>query len=145
MSTKSLLAHALVIASAAHELQFDKAGDAYMLHQIRMMMKAHSDDQRIVALLHDIVEDTDWTLDALRAEGFPEAIIAGVDGMTKRDGESYEEFIERAAKDPIALRVKLLDLEDNMTMTRLSSVHEKDLERLRKYHNAYRRLTTLAK
>lgn len=139
----TLLARAVAIAAVAHQAQVDKSGAAYILHPLRMMMKARTEDERIVAMLHDVVEDTEWTFEALRGEGFPDYIIEALDGVTNREGESYEEFVERAAKNPISAAVKLLDLEDNMTITRLSHVTEKDLARLAKYHAAHKRLTAL--
>lgn len=143
MPNSPLLARAIAIASVAHEHQIDKAGAPYILHPIRMMTRARTDDERIVAMLHDTVEDTDWTLETLKNEGFPDHILAGIDGMTNREGESYEEFIERAARNPISARVKLLDLEDNMNLTRLAQITDKDVERLRKYHRAHARLMEL--
>ena len=140
----SLLARAIAIAAVAHERQLDKAGAPYMLHPIRMMMRANTDDERIVAILHDVVEDSEWTLDELAADGFPPHILAGIDGMTNRDGESYEAFIERAGRNPISARVKLLDLEDNMTITRLSEVTDKSVDRLKKYHRSYLRMKEIA-
>ena len=98
------------------------------------------DDETIVALLHDMVEDSDWTLEALEAEGFPEQIVAAIDCLTSRDGEDYEEFITRVLEDSLTVRVRLLDIEDNMDMTRLGRLTTKDLDRLQKYHAARQRL-----
>ena len=95
---------------------------------------------RIVALLHDVVEDSDWTLEALVAEGFPPHIVDAIDCLTSRDGEIYGDFITRVLANPLAARVKVLDIEDNMDMTRLGEVTDKDMERLRKYHAARQRL-----
>ena len=142
-SLTSLVGKAARIAAQAHEAQVDKAGEAYVLHPMRMALRCRTDAERVVALLHDVVEDSPWTLSQLAAEGFPPEIIAGVDGMTHRDGESYEAFVERAAQDPLAAYVKRLDLEDNMNVLRLGEVTEKDLARLQKYHAAYRRLLKL--
>ena len=128
------------IAATAHEHQVDKAGEAYILHPLRLMARAKTDDERIVALLHDVVEDTDWTLESLAAEGFPPHIVDAIGCLTSRDGEHYDEFISRVLTSPLAARVKLLDIEDNMDMTRLSMLAEKDLARLQKYHAARLRL-----
>lgn len=93
-------------------------------------------DPRIVGVLHDVVEDSDWTLDGLRAEGFSEAVLAGVDAVTRRGGESYMDFVERAGRDPNGRIVKRADLLDNMDMARLPTVTDKDRERLKKYETA---------
>lgn len=129
------------IAAQAHEGQTDKAGESYILHPLRMMSRCRTDAQRIVALLHDVVEDSSVTLEDIAGEGFPPEIIAGVDGMTRRQDESYEDFVERAAQNPLSTYVKRLDLEDNLNTLRLPELTEQDLARLQKYHAAYRRLS----
>lgn len=143
MNPQTLLGRAVRIAAEAHEDQKDKAGEAYILHPLRLMARARTDDERIVALLHDVVEDSEWTLDALAAEGFPSHIVQAVDCLTHRNGEDYDAFITRVLTNPLAVRVKLLDIEDNMDMTRLGALAGKDLERLQKYHAARRRLLPL--
>ena len=135
-----LLGKAARIAAVAHEHQLDKAGEAYILHPLRLMARAQTDDERIVALLHDVVEDSDWTLEALEAEGFPEHIVAAIGCLTSRDGEGYDDFITRVLANSLAARVKLLDIEDNMDMRRLGALTDKDLERFQKYHVARQRL-----
>jgi len=135
-----LVGKAARIAAQAHETQTDKAGEAYILHPMRMMLRCRTDAERMVALLHDVVEDSAVTLERLTDEGFPPEIIAGIDGMTRRAGESYDAFVDRAARNPLSASVKRLDLEDNMDMLRLGELTEKDLARLQKYHAAYRRL-----
>jgi hypothetical protein len=86
------------------------------------------------------VEDTPWTLERLKRVGFPDEILRALDGVTKREAESYEEFVERSRSNPIAWRVKIADLEDNMDLRRLETLTNKDFARLRKYHRAWRRL-----
>ena len=135
-----LVGRAARIAAVAHQHQLDKAGEAYILHPLRLMARAQTDDERIVALLHDVVEDSDWTLEALAAEGFPPRIVDAIGCLTNREGESYDEFITRVLTNFLASRIKLLDIEDNMDMTRLGALTDKDLERLRKYHAARQRL-----
>lgn len=130
------LARAIAIAAQAHQEQHDKAGAPYILHPLRMMAQLHGEAERIVAVLHDLIEDTDWTLDQLRAEGFSDDVLAAIDCLTKRDDESYEAFIERASYNELARQVKLADLEDNMDLRRIAEVTDQDLERLRKYHRA---------
>ncbi len=133
----STLARAIAIAATAHQEQFDKAGAPYILHPLRMMQQMGTDEEKIVAVLHDVVEDTPWTLEMLRAEGFSETVLAALDGVTGRAGESYEAFIARAQSNPISRNVKLADLQDNMDTRRIRSLTEKDVERVRKYHHYY--------
>ena len=139
-SYTQLVGKAARIAAQAHETQTDKATGAYILHPMRMALRCQTDAQRIVALLHDVVEDSSVTLEDLAGEGFPPEIITGIDGMTHRTEESYEAFVDRAARNPLSAFVKRLDLEDNMNLLRLIDLTDKDLARLQKYHVAYRRL-----
>src|SRR5690349_12469488 len=91
------LEEAIRIAVEAHRGQKDRAGAPYILHPLRMMLRVQTDAERMAAVLHDVVEDTDWTLDALREHGFPDEVVTAVDHLTRREGESYEEFVTRAA------------------------------------------------
>jgi (p)ppGpp synthase/HD superfamily hydrolase len=113
------LEKAIFIAVQAHAEAKDKAGEAYILHPLRMMMKMQTETERIVAVLHDVVEDSDWTLERLRQQGFTEEIVTAVDHLTRRKGEGYEEFVRRAVRDPLALHVKIADLEDNLDQSRV--------------------------
>lgn len=136
-----MLENAIHIAVEAHRGQVDKAGAPYILHPLRLMMRMQTPLERIAAVLHDVVEDSGWTLDELRREGFSDEVIDAVDGLTRRDGETYEAFIERAAQHPVARRVKLADLEDNMDMRRLAQpLTYKDESRLFRYHKAWLQL-----
>ncbi len=134
------LEDALALAVEAHRGQHDKAGQPYILHPLRVMMRLETDAERTVALLHDVVEDTPWTLERLRAAGYPEAVLSALDALTRRDGETYEAFVERLRPDALARRVKLADLEDNMDVRRLTAVTPKDAERLARYRAAWARL-----
>lgn len=127
------LERAIAIAAAAHAGQVDKAGQPYILHPLRVMLAVHSEDERIAAVLHDVVEDTAVTLVDLRAEGFSPVVVAAVDALTKRAGETRLDAARRAAADPVALRVKLADNAENMDLTRIASPSEKDLARLEEY------------
>lgn len=131
---------ALALAVEAHRGQKDKAGQTYILHPLRVMMRLETDAERTVALLHDVVEDTPWTLEKLRAAGYPEEVLSALDALTRRDGETYEAFIERVRPHALARRVKLADLEDNMDVRRLAAVTPKDAERLARYRAAWARL-----
>ena len=95
----STLERAVVIAAEAHAGQVDKAGAPYILHPLRLMLQMEKTEDRIVAVLHDVVEDTDWTLERLRKEGFPQVIIDAIDSVTWRKYEDYEDFILRAAQE----------------------------------------------
>ena len=132
----STLERAIALAAIAHEGQIDKAGAPYILHVLRVMLRLTTPEERMAAALHDVVEDCGWTLDRLRAEGFPEEVIAGIDAVTRRDSESYEEFVLRAKAHPIGRRVKMADLEDNSDLTRLPRITERDQARLEKYRRA---------
>jgi len=132
----NLLEKAIFIAVQAHAGAKDKAGEAYILHPLRMMMKMRTETERIVAILHDVVEDSDWTLEALREEGFTEEIVTAVDHLTRRSGEDYEDFVRRAVQDPVARRVKIADLEDNLDQTRLKEPTEQDRARIARYQKA---------
>lgn len=125
--------------------QKDKAGHDYIFHPMRVSIKCNLIESKIVALLHDTVEDTDLTLDTLRRYKFSEEIINGVASVTRNEGESYADFIERASKNEIGHEVKINDLEDNMNITRLSNLTEKDWHRLNKYLHSWRYLTSLEK
>ena len=141
MKPPATLTNALLIATQAHQTQTDKAGQPYILHPLRLMMQFQQEDLQIVALLHDVVEDSDTTLDDLRTAGFAELIIQAVDALTRRKGEDYQAFIARAAKNPLAASVKIADLTDNLDVKRLPLLTEKDFQRLTKYRAALKFLT----
>lgn len=135
------LEEAISIAVQAHRGQKDRAGAPCILHPLRMMFRVQTDAERMTAVLHDVVEDTGWTLQALRERGFPEQVVDAVDHLTRRESESYEEFVTRAPAHPIARRVKVADLEDNMDVRRTGTLDQGDVERLSRYVRAWRRLT----
>ncbi len=133
----STLERAIAITAEAHVGQVDKAGAPYVLHPLRMMLGMSSIDERIVAVLHDVCEDCPgWTLDRLRREGFSDRIIDALQSVTKRDGEDYEDFVRRAAANPIGRRVKLADLHDNSDLSRIAVPSERDFQRIEKYRRA---------
>jgi len=135
------LEEAILIAVEAHRGQKDRAGAPYVLHPLRVMLRVRTDAERMAAVLHDVVEDTAWTLDDLRARGFPDEVLEAVDRLTHRPGEPYDAAVERAAAHPVARRVKLADLEDNLDLRRLDDVSAGDLDRLGRYLRAWRRLS----
>ena len=136
----STLEKAVGIAAQAHAGQADKAGAPYILHPLRVMLAVASLDERIVAVLHDVVEDTDWTFDRLRTEGFGEPILEALDAVTRRDDESYEDFVQRAAKNPIGRNVKRADLLDNLNLSRIQAPKPSDHDRIARYQKALRLL-----
>lgn len=138
----NLLQRAIEIAAEAHKGQVDKAGAPYIEHSFRVMESGKNIDEKIVGILHDVVEDTHWTFDALEAEGFPPHIIAALRCVTKLSHEEpYDKFIARVKRNPLATAVKLNDLTDNMDIRRLPYLSDKDVKRLKRYLKAYKRLT----
>lgn len=142
MTKIATIEDAISVAARAHKGQKDKAGAPYLLHPLRMMLRMDSETAMMAAVLHDVVEDTEWTLKRLREAGFPEEVVEAVDCLTHREGESYEEFVGRVRENPIARQVKVADLEDNMNIRRIGQLGARDLERLEKYHRAWRVLTS---
>lgn len=137
----STLQRAIEIATEAHKGQFDKSGKDYIGHPLRVMEMGRSEEEKIVGVLHDVVEDTDWTFEALEAEGFSQEIIAALKCVTKiSENENYDDFIERVKKNPLAVAVKINDLTDNMDIRRLPYLSDKDVKRLKKYLKAYKKL-----
>ncbi len=137
------LGRAIELAKQHHKGQTNKAGKPYIEHPLRVMNQMKSEEEKIVAVLHDIVEDTDISLNDLRNEGFSEEVVSAVECLTKQVGENYDSYIERISFNPLAVKIKLADLEDNRDLTRLPQVTDKDLERLEKYDKALEKLTRL--
>jgi len=132
----STLARAIALAAQYHEGQTDKGGRPYVFHPLRLMLKALTEPEQIAAVLHDTIEDTDLTLDDLRKEGFSDEIVEAIDRLSRREDETYHEFILRIKENRLAARVKILDLQDNMDLTRIKKPSEKDQKRLLKYSQA---------
>jgi (p)ppGpp synthase/HD superfamily hydrolase len=135
------LEKALQIALKAHEGQKDKAGSPYILHPLRLMLAMDSESERIVAVLHDVLEDSPFTANQLRSQGFSDEIIVALECLTRGEGESYRDFIERAKSNPLARRVKRAYIEDNRNIRRISDLTDQDLKRLGRYHRAWRTLS----
>jgi (p)ppGpp synthase/HD superfamily hydrolase len=136
----STLERAIEIAVQAHRGQLLKNGSPYILHPLHLMLTFNSVPEQIVAVLHDVVEDTNWTLDDLLREGFSPEVIEAIGLLTHADSEPYDAYIERVAKNPIARRVKMADLKHNMDITRLNAFGAHDAARLEKYHRSWLRL-----
>lgn len=143
----NILAKAIQFAADKHSDQTDKGGNAYVLHPLRMMMRLRTSDEELmsVAVLHDVVEDCGVSFDELRAFGMTERVVAGVKALTRQNGETYEQFIERLAGNRDALLIKREDLRDNSDLTRLKGVTEKDVARMQKYMRAFKRVEYLLK
>jgi (p)ppGpp synthase/HD superfamily hydrolase len=129
----SSLERAIEIAAAAHAGQVDKAGQPYILHPLRVMLRVSGDHERMAAVLHDVVEDTPVTLEQLIREGFPPEVISAVQALPKGAQESRLQAAARAAADPIARAVKLADNLENMDLSRIANPTEKDYARLKEY------------
>lgn len=146
----SLLVRAWGIAFNAHKGQVDKAGSDYFTSHIEdvynKVKPIYDEDENncvteIVALLHDVVEDTDWTMEMLGEQGFTDEMLDALACVTKKEGEDYMQFVQRAKANRFAREVKIADLKSNMDITRLNEITDVDVERLRKYHKAYKYLT----
>lgn len=138
-----LLEKALTIVLEAHAGQVDKADRPYILHPIRLMTKMKTDQERIAALLHDVLEDSHYTAEMLMEEGFSKETVTIIESLTNRENESYNDFIYRVARNRTAARIKIEDIKDNMDISRLDSVGQKDLDRLVKYHKALKFLQNI--
>lgn len=132
------LQRAIEIAVEAHRGMTDKGGNLYILHPLRVMQSLSTDEERIVGVLHDVVEDCEsWTFERLKKEGFSENVLKALVSVTKsNDDSNYEEFINRARSNSIGRKVKIADILDNLDVRRLEEISKKDVERLQKYKKA---------
>lgn len=135
------LEDAIALAVQIHRGQTDRAGQPYILHPLRIMFRLTDPLAQMVGVLHDVIEDSHLTFDDLRQLGYDETVITALDGVTRRDNETYDEFVTRSLIHPVSRQVKLADLEDNMDIRRLQGEPTaKDCERLRRYRRAWDRL-----
>ena len=136
------LQRAIEIALEAHKGALDKGGNPYILHPLRVMLQMDSEEEMIVAVLHDVVEDSEkWSFDKLHKEGFSKKIINSLRSVTKEnENEDYEKFIDRSVKDKIGRKVKIADISDNLDISRLKEVTDKDILRINKYKKALEKL-----
>lgn len=132
----STLERAISIAAEAHAGQTDKNGAPYILHPLRVMLRVEGVEARLVAVLHDLVEDTPWTLADLAEEGFSETVLRAIDGLTRREGEVYLDFVRRAAANELARRVKLADVDDNLDPARVTALSEEHRSLAERYQRA---------
>ncbi|MBZ0167764.1 MAG: GTP pyrophosphokinase [Candidatus Omnitrophica bacterium] len=131
------LQRAIEIAVEAHKDQTRRNGSPYILHPLRVMVSMQNELQQMVAVLHDVVEDSPWTIEQLRAEGFSEAVLDAVAALTKSADDDYQEYLQRVRSNPVARAVKLADLRDNMNVPELPEVTDSDRQRLEKYRAAF--------
>ena len=131
------LERAIEIAVQAHKGTSDKGGSPYILHPLAVMHNLDIDDEKIVGVLHDVVEDTQWTFEKLLDEGFSVTVVDALRSVTKQEGgEDYFDFIQRAKKNPLGRKVKIADIQHNMDVTRIKVISDKDATRLNKYKKA---------
>ena len=133
------LERAIEIARQAHAGQVDKGGADYIGHPLRVMEMGKNEEEKIIGVLHDVVEDSDWTFEMLESEGFSSEVIEALRCLTKlSEDEEYDHFITRVKSNRLAIKVKLCDLVDNLDSSRLESVTEADKKRSKKYERAYK-------
>ncbi|MGQ8874404.1 hypothetical protein [Paenibacillus sp. TSA_86.1] len=131
---------AISIALQAHKGQLDKGGQRYILHPLAVMNRIETMEEKIVAVLHDVIEDTDVTIEELREFGFSEEILHAICLLTRSKEDTYEQFIEKTLMNPIARNVKIADIKENMNISRIKNPTEHDYNRLEKYRKAIERL-----
>lgn len=136
-----MLNKAIEIANRVHTGRVDKGGAPYILHPLRIMLSASNDFERICAILHDVVEDSNTTFDDLLDEGISKGVINVLDCLTRRSEESYDKYIDRVIKNKTACRVKLADLRDNMNLSRIENPTTEDLIRIKRYGKAKKKIS----
>ena len=136
------LEDAISLAAEAHRSQKDKAKAPYILHPLRVMLRMETETDRIVAVLHDVVEDSEVTVSDLKRAGYSEEILEAIKYLTSSKEEEYEQFIERVKGNTLAVKIKIADLEDNLNFERIKEPNEDDMRRYEKYRRA---LATLRK
>lgn len=130
------LEKAILVATYFHSNQVDKGGNPYILHVLSVAMKVKTMKEKIVAILHDILEDTEITKEDLKKLKFSDEIIEAVECLTRQENESYMDFIRRIKTNDLSKSVKIEDLDENMDLRRLDEVTEEDLKRFKKYKKA---------
>jgi (p)ppGpp synthase/HD superfamily hydrolase len=132
-----LIEKSLNIALRAYAGKTDKAGREYIHHPLRVMAKMKTDLEMSVALLHDVLEDSDITAEQWLAEGIPAEVVEAVQCLSKNENEDYQNFVGRTKKNELAAKIKIADIEDNIDVLRLPSLDDYDLTRVQKYHSAW--------
>ena len=136
ITKQSMFDIALSIARQAHEGQLDKAGVDYIEHPIYVASQVDTEEEKAVALLHDVIEDSPFTAEELLLAGLPETVVTAVQILSKKKGQDYQTYLENVKSNSLARVVKLADLKHNSDLSRLETITDKDLERLEKYKKA---------
>ena len=139
------LTEAIFTSAKAHVTQVDKGGEPYIFHAIRVSANLilKSEDEKVVGMLHDVVEDGKFTIEELIANGLTAIQADMLDKVTRREGETWSAYVSRICTDESAIRIKISDLEDNMDVKRLTSMSTVDAKRILKYHSLWRHLRRL--
>ena len=137
---QDILDKAIAIAVESHTGQINKKGDPYILHPLRIMFKANTTEEKIIAVLHDVIEKTDKDFDFLRNAGFSDKVILAVDALSRRSGESYDRYIDRVAENQLAKTVKILDLKDNICSLNIDKREQKNSVQYLKYQTALNKI-----
>jgi len=135
-----LLDRAILIAAESHLGQVGRDGEPYVLHPIRMMIQAKTGEEKTVAVLHDVIEKTSIDITYLIEAGFSDKIMQAIDSLTRRDSESYDEYIDRVEKNDLAKKIKIIDLDDNLSSLEHCRSNREASKKLIKYQKARARL-----
>ena len=138
-----LLETAIRMAAKVHKGQVDRFGKPYILHVMRVMMRGQDFEEQVLGALHDVLERSELTIDDLKEKGFPSRVIKAMDHITRREAETYEQYIDRVLEDNLAVRVKLNDLADQMDLLHVETLSHADLKRYNKQLAAYHRMKKL--
>ena len=130
-----IIEDAIELATEAHRDQKDKNGQPYIYHPIRVMLAVQSDYEKMVAIMHDIIEDTNWTLEDIAMEGFPNEVVKAVKAITKKKNQPYDEYLEIVKANPIARTIKIADVRDNASPMRLYMLSPDTVIRLTKKYS----------
>jgi hypothetical protein len=136
-----LLEKAISIAVDSHSGQVNNKAQPYVLHPLRMMFKAVTIEEKIIAVLHDVIEKTTIDLEYLRSVGFSDRIVLGIDALSRRPQENYDKYIDRVAENKLATKVKIIDLDDNINSLDLDRFQESKSNKFLKYQKARNTLT----
>lgn len=139
-----LLERCIRLAAKVHQGQVDRFGHPFILHVLRVLTHARSDDQRILAVIHDVLERSDHTIEDLREKGIPDHVLIALTHISRIPEEDYDAYIDRVAQDPLATLVKVIDLADKMDLRDVGQLSVADLKRYNKQLEAYQRLHKLS-
>lgn len=140
-----MLNKAIILATRAHQGMLDKEGNPYIFHSLRVMMTLEKEDERVVAILHDVLKNTDLYLSDLICIGLNENQIRAIEALTRARKETYNEYIDRISENEIATKVKIADLIDNMNVSKIPNPTKKDYDKVKKYKKAYKKLIKVAR